>query len=343
MVSQGSAPRPTSLVFVVGNSRSGTTMVARMLGLHSSIHTVREVHFFEELWVPADRGHALERSAAIALAGTLVQRAREYYGYPTEQGRYDVEGAGVVDSMTGDVTGEAVFAASLLWCAREAGKTIACEQTPRNVYFIDEILELFPSAVVVCVVRDPRDVLASQKNWWRLSEQGGKPVPRLVRLRHWANYHPVVTSLLWRGGARAQLSAAGGERVLGVRFEDVLNDPETEGRRITAALGLEFESGMLDVRRVGSSLRADDNSTGIDASHHGTWRNRLSTTEVWISQRVSADEYAAFGYRSEPFRARPAGLALVLLALPAKLGVVVALNLRRSRNLVASIRRRLSS
>jgi hypothetical protein len=329
------------LVFVVGNSRSGTTMVARMLGLHSAIHTVREVHFFEELWVPEDRGRVLDRGAALKLAVTLVQRAREYYQYPSEAGRYDADAAAVVDAMVEPLTAENVFAATLGSLARAAGKTTACEQTPRNVYFIDEILGLYPDAAIVAVIRDPRDVLASQKNWWRMEEQGGKPIPRLIRMRHWANYHPVLTSLLWRGGARAQLAAGSRERVLQVRYEDVLATPEIQARRLAEGLGLEFEPAMLDVRRVGSSLRSDESSTGIDASHRGQWRSHLRPAEVWISQRLSAAEYAAFDYQPEPLRAPVAGVTWTMAQLPAKVVMVLALNLRRSRNVWASIRRRL--
>jgi hypothetical protein len=152
----------------------------------------------------------------------------------------------------------------------------------------------------------------------------------------------VLTSLLWRGGARAQLAALDRDRVLQVRYEDVVESPETEGRRLAEGLGLAFEPAMLDVRRVGSSLRSDESSTGIDASHRGQWRTHLRPTEVWLSQRLSAPEYAAFDYPTERVGTPVAGVAWSMVMLPAKLALVFALNVRRSRNLLASIRRRLS-
>jgi hypothetical protein len=62
---------------------------------------------------------------------------------------------------------------------------------------------------------------------------------------------------------------------------------------------------------------------------------------VWISQRLSAAEYAAFDYQPEPLRAPVAGVTWTMAQLPAKVVMVLALNLRRSRNVWASIRRRL--
>ena len=40
--------RKAAQLFVVGNSRSGTTMLGRALGRHSNIHTFHELHFFEQ-------------------------------------------------------------------------------------------------------------------------------------------------------------------------------------------------------------------------------------------------------------------------------------------------------
>lgn len=37
----------TDCIFIVGNSRSGTTMLGRILGLHGKVHTLEELHFFD--------------------------------------------------------------------------------------------------------------------------------------------------------------------------------------------------------------------------------------------------------------------------------------------------------
>ncbi|MFI5135892.1 MAG: sulfotransferase, partial [Chitinophagales bacterium] len=37
-------------IFVVGNSRSGTKMMGRILGNHEKVHAFPEMHFFEQLW-----------------------------------------------------------------------------------------------------------------------------------------------------------------------------------------------------------------------------------------------------------------------------------------------------
>jgi hypothetical protein len=148
---------------------------------------------------------------------------------------------------------------------------------------------------------------------------------------------------MWRGGVRAQLAFAGCDRVTFLRYEDVVADPEAAARVMTAHLGLAYEEGMLEVRHVGSSLRADEGATGIDSSHRGQWHARLRPAEVWVSQRISADEYSAFGYAPEPVPLPIPGLGVTLLLLPVKMVLAVAFNLGRSRNIMASVRRRLST
>ena len=45
----------TPLFFVVGYSRSGTTLMGQILGLNSEVFTFEEMHFFEQLWSQEDR------------------------------------------------------------------------------------------------------------------------------------------------------------------------------------------------------------------------------------------------------------------------------------------------
>ena len=40
----------TKQIFIVGSSRSGTTMMGRVLGNHPSVFTFKELHFFGTLW-----------------------------------------------------------------------------------------------------------------------------------------------------------------------------------------------------------------------------------------------------------------------------------------------------
>ena len=72
--------------FVVGNSRSGTTLMSIFLGSHPSVFTFRELHFFEQLWNPKDTQKlSLEQARDILSRLIIIQRE----GYST-QGQYQL-------------------------------------------------------------------------------------------------------------------------------------------------------------------------------------------------------------------------------------------------------------
>lgn len=344
MTSDQSAPRVARLVpahvFVAGNSRSGTTMLARMLGRHSAVHACQELHFVEELWLP-EREQPLDRDRATRLAERLLHNEREWYHTPFETGPLTAEARSVVQPLPGPVMPTDVLGAVLAAEAARAGRRVAVEQTPRNVFFLTDLLDRLPGSRGIVVVRDPRDVLLSQKNWWRRRFRGTTGVPLVTTVRQWVDYHPVTTSLIWRSGVRAGASAAARPDVSIVRFEDLVADPERVLTSLLEDLGLDFEPAVLEAPRISSSNSSDREGVGVDPTVVGRFREGLSTAELWLNQRLTASEATRYGY--DPIRVRPAPLPLVgLLALwPVKTVLALLLNARRSRSLLTSIRKRL--
>ena len=138
-----------------------------------------------------------------------------------------------------------------LWAAR-AGKPRWGEKTPRHVYRIPDILARYPEARVIAMIRDPRAIAASYRDW---KNQGGFDLDRdtghrealaLEEARARSSYHVVIQSLLWRGVANAALGARdrfGPTRVWVQRYEDFVEDPAAAGRALMAWLGLGFDAG----------------------------------------------------------------------------------------------------
>jgi omega-hydroxy-beta-dihydromenaquinone-9 sulfotransferase len=330
----------TRRVFIVGNSRSGTTMLAHMLGRHSAMFTFQELHFAEELWLPGKQD-ALAADDAEALADRLLHNQRAWYHTTYSPGQHRDVAREIVLELPEPLTATGVFAAVLAHETEAAGKQIAVEQTPRNVFYLRQLLERLPDSRAVVLTRDSRDVLLSQKNWWRRRFRGTSDLPWRTTVRQWADYHPLTTSLIWRGGVRAGLGVSEHPGVTMVRFEDLVRDPEGVLTSLLGDLGLEFEESMLDVERISSSNSGDRAGVGVDPSVVGQFRKGLSSAEIWVNQRITASESAQLGY--EPVTVRPSAPALAVLALlwPIKLALAVALNAGRSRSLLTSVRKRL--
>lgn len=332
------------MIFIVGNSRSGTTMLGRILGRHPDVHTFHELHFFERL---IDGEDARERPAIpvaerVALVERLMTSERESLFLPVTPNRYSAEAAGIVAESAGPDAVSLYRTFLDRECARH-GRRRPCEQTPRYLFYVDEILALFPEARIVNLIRDPRDVLLSQKNKWRRRFLGASTIPLSEAIRSWSNFHPMLVARLWVASAREAEHHTGRPGFLSVRFEDLVDDPDRTVRAICDFCGLAYDSGMLAVPQVGSSIAADcPERTGISRDRVGTWRlGRVSPGEIAACEWVAGPEMRRFGYAPSGI-SRP-GMRLLPQAatLAAKLLLLVPLNLRRSRNLVDMARRRL--
>lgn len=321
------------LVFVTGASRSGTTMLARALGNHSKILDLSELHFFGDLW-PASSSVPLDPGTAARLAAGLV--ARQSHGLWASR---RLEGAQHTVSRVlaalgpGPSTAYDVFSAVLADAVRSAGKQIACEQTPRNIFYATTILKVFPSARIIHLVRDPRAVAASQKNRWRLRRLGAERIPRSEVIRNWVNYHPITMAKLWRHATIAARRIRERPGVCIVKFEELATEPERVLRQLCGFLGVEFEPSMLDVPRWGSSnVRHDAPESGISIDVIDRWTTILDDGEVRLVEQATADLMQDFAYgpraratvRSSLLRLRH------LLTYPFHLAGVAAANPRRA-------------
>jgi hypothetical protein len=317
------------LIFVTGASRSGTTMLARMLGEHSSVRSFNELHYFGELWDPFAKDVSEARSRLIELATTLLVRETRglWGGRPTSD---DIAWAeSVVEQLPlQGATPSALFAAVARRLAADAGKTWACEQTPRNIFYAERLLELYENAYIVHIVRDPRAVLASQKNRWKLRKLGADHLPVSEMLRNRVNYHPYTMSRLWAKANEEALRLRDRPRVRVVRFEDLAAEPEAESRKLCEFLGLPYEEAVLDVPKWGSSNVAHSSAEkGVSKDVVGKWRDTISDGEALICEKATAGVMQRLGYEPE-FVGRTAALRMLpsLAMYPLHMAGVVALN-----------------
>ncbi|MEP7168745.1 MAG: sulfotransferase, partial [Bacteroidota bacterium] len=60
------------MIFVAGNSRSGTTLMGRILGKHTTVFTFNELHFLEEKWMPVDEKISMTYDEALFNFSNLI-------------------------------------------------------------------------------------------------------------------------------------------------------------------------------------------------------------------------------------------------------------------------------
>ncbi len=338
--------RKGTMVFVVGNSRSGTTMMGRILGNHPTIFTFRELHFFEQLWSGEDGTSVLSKDEAIRLTARLLSVQREGYLTQKDPKRFFAEAGVIATSMEKEkIISTSVFEYFLRYESLINGKSIPCDQTPRNVFYIGEILKSYPGARIINMTRDPRDVLSSQKEKWRRHFLGAKNIPLKEAFRTYINYHPITISKLWNASQYAAERFSSEHQVYSVCFENLISDPGGTINRVCEFLGLGYLDNLLEIPQIGSSHKKDHpEQKGISREMAGSWerQRKLNSSEIFLCQKITKTSMGKHGYRDIPICPNPLLLIYYILQFPFKLIVAFFLNIKRMRNIKEVLRKRMT-
>lgn len=329
-----------SPIFIVGNSRSGTTMLMRILDRHDQLHTLNEPHFFERHW---NGDKAMRPADATALLTKMVSHQRDGFFAPSNVAYEQECETAITRTEASQLSALGVYRLFLAHETDRNGKQIPCDKTPQNVFYIKEILECFPNARIIQMVRDPRSVLASQKNKWRRKNLGSDTMPAHEVRRLRINYHPLTMCQLWNAALGAGEAYREHPQVYSVRYEDLLEDPEQTVATICRFCGLEFQEDMLQIPVASSSIRPDaKGAKGIRRASKQAWRQYLEAHEIAIVQHFCKRHMATWGYAPVLLEMSLLSYLLSLLSYPFKLALALVFNFSRIRNLKDTILRRVS-
>ena len=327
-------------IFVVGSSRSGTTMMGRILSNHSDIFTFKELHFFGTIW-SNNSNQDLNRQEQIDLLSRLL--CIQENGLFNQQNISVFNEKAIVFLAHKNICNPlSIYELFLSAISNENKSTTSCEQTPKNMYYLNEILAFFPQAKVINMVRDQRDVLLSQKNKWKRRFLGASKIPLSEAIRSYINYHPILTSKVWNSSLEHTAKYFDNERVKIVKFEELLAKSESVVKDICNFLAIEFHPQMLNVSVVGSSTEQDNkDSFLIDSSKIEKWKKGgLNSAEIYLSQLTSHKMMSKFSYYLEKFQLPPLLSVFYIITFPVKLGLAFLLNIKRMGNMVEVINKR---
>lgn len=331
------------IIFIVGYSRSGTTMMSRILNNNDSVHTFQEIHFFENM-VPSQKLHnIITKNQALKLLCKLIGIQIEGFYMQKYLDNYLEEATNILQQLPENhITAANIYKEFLFYWTQKNGKSIPCEQTPKNIYYLKEILELFDNVKVINLVRDPRSVLLSQKNKWKRRFLGEGKVPKFETLRAWGLYHPITITQMWKSSIDVSLKKQN-DILLSVKFEEILENPNFVLKKVTHFCGIEFKDEMMLVPQIGSSVKSDNPSIlGIDKSRISTWKaGGLTPTELYITQKIAIKQMQILEYENIRICPKSLNLFATYISYPIKIIIALTLNLGRMKNIKETLTKRL--
>jgi len=278
-------------VFLVGLPRSGTTLLTAMLGAHPAFACGPETAFFMRL--PRDTSKLVDPAhwpdRAVEHLASNQRRGVPFYEL------YGLDRAQVHAALAQrEPSVGAMLESVISTYAFVAGKPRWAEKSPRHILFLPRLRSAFPEAPVVRIVRDPRDVALSVMR----APFGGSSL--IVNLYECA-----------RLSARTEPIIERDRRLMTLRFEDLVADPEPELRRLCDFVGEPFDARMLE--QSGAAAAIQDRSEWWlakaaerpDSSRLAVWRRELTPEQQRAAAAICHDILERHDYPDrEPPRGR---------------------------------------
>jgi hypothetical protein len=223
------------LIFLIGAPRSGTTMLARMLGAHSAIYGRAEPHLITPI---AHLGYFGNVQRAPYDHINVEQAIREFVAdLPRGEADYLDALRAYTDTLYGRMLSTA------------AGKLFFLDKTPAYALVLPFLTKLYPGAHYVVLTRHPLAVLSSYVE----SFFDGDYRVAITHNPILDRYVPALASMLRQKPVP----------FVHVRYEELVREPETHFRRICDHVGIPFEAAAIAYGEAGEGPKGLGDPTGV--------------------------------------------------------------------------------
>jgi hypothetical protein len=279
---QTGAPATHSPFFIVGSGRSGSTLLRVMLSCHSRLNIPPETWFL----IPLVRQFRTDRPLGaddIERAVSTITGAWSWPDMKLDTLEFQRRVGQLTEPYLRDLV-EVVYR-----CHLEAeGKVRWGDKTPAYIEIVPELLSMYPQAQFIHVIRDGRDVAKStQATGWRGRWLHDNTRTWTEALEHHARW--------------AQMGFR--ERILAIRYEDLVLTTEVTLRNVCRFLGEQYESQMLSwqgqvdeqiparERMYHSKLKLKIGSEGV-----ARWKREMSAREAFVAEAFMGANLTRLGY-----------------------------------------------
>jgi hypothetical protein len=286
----------TRFIFIVGVSRSGTSLIRQILNYSSQIAICEENHFLGHL-LPSEGARYKFRKFGDLSDDYNVRRLVEYiysgeFKKDTEKHRFlSFHWRWVIKwvdkndflqkILNSDRSERALFVVMMQVFANHMGKPIMGEKTPIHFRYVPTLLEWFSDGKVIHMIRDPRAIFTSEFRV-RQKEAITSPFKQLKRIDFLFKLYIVLqTTMVWFESTQRyqKYKKAYPTNYYPLRFEDLIDDPEKHIKQICNFLGVEYQDEMLEQKVISRGFQLGH--TGFDTQAASRWNELI---DPWINR-----------------------------------------------------------
>lgn len=281
-------------IFVVGANRSGTTLLRLILNAHPNLAIPEEVVYFGSIMA----GVPIEQWRTPSISDEVFTQFVTKF-IDTKCGALDgIDHAQLKAQILAKGSKDFRYPYQMVleaW-AQHHGKIRWGEKTPGNLFYVDVLLEMFPDARFIHMVRDPRAGVSSM--------MGTSFFPRDIVFNAMSR-HKFMTE----GRALLEKSIPAAQRMT-LRYEDLVTEPESTVKTLCAFLEEDFVPEMMAFYKDSSRyMKAEASSSfnkaatrPISADMLDKWKQRLPSDAIAKIEAVCKKEMKEFGYDADGAR-----------------------------------------
>lgn len=280
-------------IFIVGSPRSGTTLLQYILRAHPRICLpTGESGFF----IPLYRNrHAYGNLSSIESIRNLLidmqSHNRDFLDGDLHGIKFDPDELSIEFHAIGINSVSRIIASVFDKNAKAEGKVRWGDKTPYYALHLPTLLEMFPNAQIIHLIRDGRGVA------WSLMD-------RKHDFKVYNAYHAGKYWQQYVEAARSSGQMLGDQTYLEARYEDLLENPEIELQKICQFLGETYSPALLSYKKPPETTHTLLHKP-LQKDNSDKWRRRMTQQQIRIFESAAGDTLKEFGYdlvtSREPF------------------------------------------
>lgn len=285
------------MFFIVGRGRSGTTLLTAILNIHPELVVPPEAIFILNLYNKYSKAHLNQKKIHSFYKDLWLERRIETWNLDHDKLKHELL------SQKENTTFSDLCRIIYLNYAKNQGKSenvLLGDKNPHYSLFVNKLLDLFPEAKFIHMVRDYRDCILSYK-----AEKFDLNETAALAYR-WRHYNYAI--LKQRKLAPEKFSL--------IRYEDLINRPEVELKKICTFLGVPFFPKMLEHNKYQNENKIFAWQKNIikplDKKNIEKWKSMMKKKDFEKADYICRKVGKLFGYRSQPVH-KPVIMSLTVI------------------------------
>ena len=275
----------SSPIFIVGAPRSGTTLLQYMLRSHPNISLpTGESHFFIPLFRNADSFGDLNEAKNIRkVLEAMYQQSADFLDTDIHGIKFDIDRLTTQFKQEGRNTISAIISGLFEKNALGEGKQRWGDKTPYYVLHMKTILQLFPDAQFIHLIRDGRDCALSM----------------LERKHDFGVYNTFFAAKYWEIYVELgrQMGRELGKKVYHeIRFEELLDNPKKVMQGVCSFLNESYSDDLVNFKKSGEAGKTPLLQKPIQNTNKEKWREKMTYRQIALFEGAVGRTLKQCGY-----------------------------------------------